>query len=69
MEVDCGFQAVDFGGLVVDSGGFRWIPVDCGFQAVDFGGLVVDSGGFRWIPVDCCYLPVIYLLGHWYETK
>ena len=51
MEVDCGFQAVAFGGLVVDSGGFRWIPVDCGFQAVDFGGLVVDSGGFRLIAV------------------
>jgi len=28
MEVDCGFQAVDFGGLVVDSGGFRLIAVD-----------------------------------------
>ena len=42
MEVDCGFQAVDLGGLVVD----------CGFQAVDFGGLVVDSGGFRLIAVD-----------------
>ena len=27
MEVDCGFQAVDFGGLVVDSGGFRLIAV------------------------------------------
>ena len=25
MEVDCGFQAVDFGGLVVDSGGFPLI--------------------------------------------
>ena len=30
---DCGFQAVDFGGLVVDSGGFRLIAVDSGFQA------------------------------------
>ena len=27
MEIDCGFQAVDFGGLVVDSGGFRLIAV------------------------------------------
>ena len=33
MEIDCGFQVVDFGNLVVDSDGFRWIPVDCGFQA------------------------------------
>ena len=36
MEVDCGFQAVDVGGLVVDSGWLRWIPVDCGFQADRF---------------------------------
>jgi len=31
MEVDCGFQAVDFGGLVVDSGWFRLIAVDSGW--------------------------------------
>ena len=41
MEVDCGFQAVDFGGLAVDSGGFRLIAV---FRQLISGGLVVDSG-------------------------